>query len=40
MEKNKYKIKDLPEDERPREKLLKYGTEKLSDEELLAILSF
>jgi len=34
----KYKIKDLPEDERPREKLLKYGAEKLSDVELLAIL--
>jgi len=34
----KYKIKDLPEKERPREKLLKYGAEKLSDAELLAIL--
>jgi len=34
----KYKIKDLPEEERPREKLLKYGAEKLSDAELLAIL--
>jgi DNA repair protein RadC len=32
------KIKDLPEDERPREKLLKFGAEKLSDTELLAIL--
>jgi len=32
------KIKDLPEDERPREKLLKYGADKLSDSELLAIL--
>ncbi len=31
-------IKDLPEDERPREKLLKYGADKLSDTELLAIL--
>ena len=31
-------IKDLPEDERPREKLLKFGAEKLSDAELLAIL--
>lgn len=31
-------IKDLPEDERPREKLLKYGADKLSDAELLAIL--
>ena len=34
----RYKIKDLPEEERPREKLLKYGAEKLSDAELLAIL--
>lgn len=34
----KKKIKDLPEDERPREKLLKYGADKLSDTELLAIL--
>lgn len=32
------KIKDLPEDERPREKLLKFGPESLSDEELIAIL--
>lgn len=32
------KIKDLPLDQRPREKLLKYGAEQLSDEELLAIL--
>ena len=31
-------IKDLPEDERPREKLLKYGADKLSDTELIAIL--
>ena len=31
-------IKELPEDERPREKLLKYGADKLSDIELLAIL--
>jgi len=31
-------IKELPEDERPREKLLKYGAEKLNDTELLAIL--
>jgi len=34
----RYKIKDLPEEERPREKLLKHGAEKLSDAELLAIL--
>lgn len=31
------KIKDLPEDERPREKLLHRGAESLSDSELLAI---
>ena len=34
----KYKIKDLPKIERPREKLMKYGPEKLSNSELLAIL--
>lgn len=33
-----YKIKDLPIDERPREKLLQKGKESLSDEELIAIL--
>jgi DNA repair protein RadC len=32
------RIKDLPPDERPREKLLKYGADKLSDAELLTIL--
>jgi len=32
------RIKDLPEDQRPREKLLKFGPESLSDKELLAIL--
>lgn len=31
-------IKNLPENERPREKLLKYGADKLTDVELLAIL--
>ncbi len=31
-------IKEMPEDERPREKLLKYGADRLSDTELLAIL--
>jgi DNA repair protein RadC len=31
-------IANWPEDERPREKLLKFGAEKLSDTELLAIL--
>lgn len=38
MKQNKHRIKDLPEDQRPREKLLKYGADKLSDVELLAIL--
>ncbi len=38
MKQDKYRIKDLPEDQRPREKLLKYGAEKLTDTELLAIL--
>lgn len=32
------KIKDMPKFDRPREKLQKYGTDKLSDAELLAIL--
>ncbi|MDF2592622.1 MAG: repair protein RadC [Clostridia bacterium] len=32
------RIKDLPENERPREKLTKYGAEVLSNAELLAIL--
>lgn len=31
-------IKDLPEQERPREKLLQWGAESLSDSELLAII--
>lgn len=34
----KVRIKDLPEEQRPREKLLKDGAEILSDVELLAIL--
>jgi DNA repair protein RadC len=34
----KYRIKDLPEDERPREKLIKKGAKALKKEELLAIL--
>ncbi len=34
----KYTIKSLPEEERPREKLEKYGAESLSDSELLAIV--
>ncbi len=36
--KDKKTIKDLPKVERPREKLMHYGPEKLSDAELLAIL--
>ena len=32
------KLKDIPGSERPREKLLKYGRENLTDSELLAIL--
>lgn len=32
------KIPDWPEDERPREKLIKHGAESLSDSELLAII--
>ena len=36
--KNKITIKELPNIERPREKLIKYGPDKLSDQELLAIL--
>ena len=35
----KYKsIKNWPEDERPRERLLKYGAHNLSDAQLLAII--
>ncbi|MEW6102206.1 MAG: UPF0758 domain-containing protein [bacterium] len=33
-------IKELPKVDRPREKLMQYGPEKLSNSELLAILSF
>ena len=33
-----YMIKELPEDERPRERLKKYGISALSDIELLAII--
>jgi DNA repair protein RadC len=32
------KIKNIPQSERPRERLLKYGSEKLSNEELLSII--
>lgn len=38
MEKSSQTIKDLPKVERPREKLIHYGPEKLSNSELLAIL--
>lgn len=33
-----YRIKEIPKDERPRERLIKEGVEKLSNEELIAIL--
>lgn len=32
------KIKDIPKEERPRERLIKYGVENLSNEELLSII--
>ena len=32
------KIKDIPVDERPRERLINYGVNSLSTEELLAII--
>ena len=32
------KMKDIPENERPRERLINVGAENLSDEELLAIV--
>lgn len=38
MTEKKYRIKDLPKLERPREKLISKGTQNLKDEELLAIL--
>lgn len=38
MKKYIIKIKDWPEHERPRERLIKYGADKLQDAELLAIL--
>ena len=34
----KKKIKELPKVERPREKLMQYGPEKLTNSELLAII--
>ncbi|WP_456484943.1 UPF0758 domain-containing protein [Desulfurobacterium sp.] len=33
-----YRVKDLPESDRPREKLLKLGAENLTDAEIIAIL--
>ena len=38
MTKYSLKIKDWPEDERPRERLIKWGADKLTNAELLAIL--
>lgn len=38
MSKQNIKIKDLPKIERPREKLIKYGSGRLSNSELLAII--
>ena len=38
MASERYTIKDLPADERPRERLVKYGAEALSNAELLAII--
>ncbi len=37
-DKEKLKVKDLPRIERPREKLIRYGPERLSNSELLAII--
>ncbi|WP_226526321.1 RadC family protein [Metabacillus niabensis] len=38
MEPSTFKIQDFPQDERPRERLLNEGADKLSNQELLAIL--
>ena len=38
MEKYSFTIKDWPEQDRPRERLIKFGADKLQDVELLAIL--
>ncbi|PMC37165.1 hypothetical protein CJ195_14035 [Bacillus sp. UMB0899] len=38
MESSTFKIRDFPQDERPRERLLNEGADKLSNQELLAIL--
>ena len=34
----RFTIKEMPADERPREKLIKYGAERLTDAELLALI--
>ena len=34
----KYTIKEMPEDERPQEKLIKFGPDYLSNAELLALI--
>ena len=36
--KKSYTVKDLPQEERPRERLVKYGSEALSGQELLALI--
>jgi DNA repair protein RadC len=38
MEKKNYTIKDWPDEERPRERLVKYGVDYLTDAELLGII--
>ncbi len=35
---NNFKIKDLPKNERPQERLIRYGAEALSNSELLAVI--
>jgi len=38
MEKKSYTVKDWPDEERPRERLVKYGVDYLTDAELLGII--
>ena len=38
MDNNNYTIKSIPEEDRPQEKLLKYGANNLSNSELLAVI--
>lgn len=38
MENNNYTIKNIPKDDRPREKLIKHGAQSLTNSELLAII--